>query len=220
MPSLLPGESDANPASTLIAQTAITAFLLAPLHSGTLGDLVMWTECELIQWIDAAVKKLARTAGIFAGRSLDTVTAQGTATYALPAQHISTLHASYDARPLRPASTGELAARDSKWQTRQDSPQRWYQDAIGLGLIGLAPVPDDAQPLWIIYHGWPQTVDCAGANTTVPLLACLEPYIELEVIAAAYTKEGDGYAPDIAQAARSLAGIYEGAARAYWGPVG
>jgi hypothetical protein len=217
MPSLLPGESDANPTTTTVDVNAIVASLLAPLHASVLADLGMWTECELIQWIDAAVKRLARMAGLFAGRSIDTMTVAGTPTYALPSQSINTVHASYDRKPLRPASTGELAARDAQWQTRQAPPQRWYQDSLGLGAIGLCPVPTRAKALWTIYYGWPQTVDCAKSHTTIPLPRSLEPFLELYTLGEAYSKEGDGFAPDIAQAARAMAGLYSQVAVEYWG---
>lgn len=218
MPSLLPGESDANPASTTRDVNAIVAALLAPLHAATLADLVMWSECELIQWIDAGVKKLARLAALFIGRSIDTVTVAGTAIYALPAQHLATIHASYDSKPVRPATTGELAARDAQWQTRQDPTQRWYQDTL-VQQIGLAPVPDHPRALWLIYNGWPQTVDCAKTHTTIPLPLSLAPYLELYTLGEAYSKEGDGFAPDIAAAARAIAGLYERVAVEYWGPA-
>jgi hypothetical protein len=216
MPSLLPGESDTNPATTTRDVNAIVAALLAPLHAAVIADLVMWSECELIQWIDAGVKRLARTAALFAGRSIDTVTVAGTATYALPSQHLSTVHASYDSKPLRPSSTGELAARDAQWQTRRAPAQRWYQDTL-VAQIGLAPVPDHARALWLIYHGWPQTADCAKTHTTIPLPASLQAYLELYTLGEAYSKEGDGFAPDIASAARAIAGLYERVAVEYWG---
>lgn len=218
MPSLLPGESDANPTTTTVDVNDLVAKLLAPLHSGSIADLVMWTECELIQWIDAGVKKLARMAGLFVGRSIDTVTAAGTQTYALPSQHVSTVHASYDSRPLRASSTGELAARDSKWQTRRAAPARWYEDTL-VAAIGLQPIPDAARPLWLIYHGWPTTVDCAKTHTTIPLPLSLAPYLELYTIGEAHSKEGDPFAPDIAAAARAIAGVYERVAIEYWGPA-
>ncbi len=218
MASLLPGESDT--AAALIDEATIVTDLLPALHSGSIADLVFWSECELIQWIDAALKKLARTAGIFVGRSIDTNTAIGSATYALPAQHLSTIHASYNGSPLRPATTGELAARDASYASRTGTPSRWYQDTIGLARIGLALVPDAIAALWVIYHGWPREIDCAKTNTTMPLPGVLEPYVELYVLAEAYSKEGDAHAPDIASAARSLMHLYEKAALDYWGPVG
>ena len=217
MASLLPGESDT--AAALIDEATIVADLLAPLHSGSVADLVFWTECELIQWIDAALKKLARTAGIFVGRSIDVATTIGDSTYSLPAQHLSTIHASYNGKPLRPTSSGELAARDASYASRAGTPARWFQDTLGLAEIGVAPVPNAIAALWVIYHGWPRTIDCAKTQTTIPLPGVLEPYVELSVIAEAYSKEGDAHAPDIASAARSIMSLYEKAALDYWGPV-
>lgn len=220
MASLLPGESDTNASNSLIAQLTITDFLLPVLHSDSYVNLVFWTECELIQWVDAAVKRLARMIGLFVGRSIDTNTANGTATYSLPSQHISTLHVSYNATPLRAANTAELEARDPSYATTVAQPERWYQDTLGAATIGLAPVANAVAALWIIYHGWPQTVDCGLSHTTIPLPWCLEGAIELYVIAQAYSKEGDAYAPDIAKQAANLADLYEQTALAYWGAAG
>jgi hypothetical protein len=222
MPSLLPGESDSNPADSLIQRSAIVGYLLPALHAASTSaeDLAPWTECELIQWLDEAIKKLARTAAVFAGRDIDGATVAEQQVYSLPTRHVSTLHVSYDQRPLRPANTAEIAARDSRWQTRIEAPARWFADSLGMGQYGLAPIPEIAKALWVIYHGWPRTIDCAGAHATVPLPWALEPYLELEVIAQAYGREGDGHAPDIAQAARQMAGLYEALAVEYWGAAG
>lgn len=219
MPSLLPGESDSNPGSTLVDISEIITFLLPPLHANAIADLTFWSECELIQWIDAGVKRLARAAGLFIGRSVDVTTTIGQGTYALPSQHVSTIHASYDGAPLRPSSTGELEARNPDYQTAQAPPERWYQDTLGLARIGLAPVPDQQLVLDVLYHGFPQAVDCAKTHTTIPLPDALEPAIELYVIREAYSKEGDAHAPDIAAAAGDLAGLYERVAAEYWGGV-
>ena len=218
--SLLPGESETNPATTLIEQSAIVDALLAPLHAAERADLVMWSECELVQWIDAAVKKLARKAALFIGRSLDTETAECVRVYGVPPGFVSMLHVSYDKLPLRPTSTGELVARDTKWMTRTATrPKSWYVDTVGLDQVGIYPLVTEAKELWMIYHGWPQTVDCEEAHTTIPIPRALEPFIELDVIAEAYSKEGDGYAPDIAAAARGLADIFTRVAVEYWGPA-
>jgi hypothetical protein len=220
MPSLLPGEADTNVAGSLIDQTVITAFLLPVLHSDTTANLVFWSTAELIQWIDAGVKRLARLAGLFIGRSVDGATAIGTATYPLPSQFLSTRHVSYNGAPLRPANTAELEARDPSFSTTPGTPARWYQDTLGEATVGLAPVPIAVAPLWLIYHGWPQTVDIGLVHTTIPLPWCLEGAIELYVIAQAYSKEGDAYAPDIAKHATDIAALYEAAAAGYWGNVG
>lgn len=219
MPSLLPGESDSNPGSTLIDESVIVAFLLGALHSDTIGNLVYWTEGELIQWIDAAVKRLARQCGIFAGRDITNSTANGQATYALPGQHLATLHISNGTAPLRPTSVAELSARDASFATTPGTPARWYQDLLGMATYGLAPVPTAIAVLAVIYQGWPQTVDAAKVHTTIPLPWLLEGFIELYVISQAYSKEGDAHAPDIAADAVQMMAVYEAAARQYWGPA-
>lgn len=217
MASLLPGESDTNPGGSLIDESVIVAAMLPALHADTIAHLIFWLESELIEWIDAAVKKLARTAGVFIGRSIGTNTVIGTGTYAVPSDHLSTIHASFNTSPLREASAGDLDAQNPAYLTAQGTPKRWFQDKLGLSTIGYAPVPDSVHATWLIYHGLPQTVDAAKVHTTIPLPWVLEDYVELSVLAEAYSKEGDGYAPDIAATARQIAGIYEAAAVGYWG---
>ena len=91
--------SDTNSSPTLIDQSVILG-LLALLHSDTLANLVWWSRCELIQWLDASVKKLARSCGLFVGRSVsDIATVNGTQTYTLPRfQFVSMLHVATTAR--------------------------------------------------------------------------------------------------------------------------
>ena len=80
-------------------------------------------------------------AGVFVGRIASTLTVAGQATYALPANHISTLHLSYNTTPLRPANVNELAALDDQFRTAQGTPNAWYQDLLGGNVVGVVKVP-------------------------------------------------------------------------------
>ncbi len=71
--------------------------LLPDLHSDTRAHLNFWAEADLIQWIDEAVKRLARKSMMFVQRDATITTVPGTATYTIPAWHLATVHASYGA---------------------------------------------------------------------------------------------------------------------------
>jgi hypothetical protein len=191
--------------------------ILPTLHAASRADLSSWSEADLIQWADEAVKRLARTACVFVGRSTAITTVPGQATYTLPADHISTLHVAYSTQALRGANAIELEGRDEGWKTTQGTPASWYEDLLGMATIGLAPVPDAAQPLPVVYEGFPEALDAGKQQTMVPAPAPLKAYIGMSVIAAAYEREGEMEMPDVAAHARGRLQLYEQMLTTYYG---
>ncbi len=214
--SFLPGDtdpnSDTNAGGIDIAQVIDEA--LWSLHAASRADLVFWTETGLIQWLDEAVKRLASIAGVFIGRSV-TLTAPGSATSALPLQHIATLHVTVDGVSIRPANTMELEARDTAYQTTQGTPDAWYEDLLGAGVLGLAPVPDSELPLAEIYEGWPTALDAGQTMVAAP--APFKGYLAMCLLAEAYGTEGELEAPDIAAHCRGRVAMYHELMQSYYG---
>lgn len=215
---ILPGGPLGESSSGSIDSTQVIDELLPSLHAGSRADLTFWSESDLIQWMDEALKRLARVACVFVGRSAATLSIAGQATYALPVRHISTLHVSYLVTPLRPAGTMELEALDTTYQTTQDTPERWYQDQLGDGTIGLAPVPDTSdEAIPIIYEGWPAELDGAGQNTLVSAPGPVKGYLAFAVLAQAYGREGECETPDIAAHCRGRIAMYDAIFTSYYG---
>ena len=197
---------------------AVISDLLPSLHSDSRAHLNFWTESDLIRWIDETVKRLARKAMIFVERDTSTTTAAGTATYPLPTRHLATLHASYGTTPLRPAAMVELEARDDAFQTTTRTPDHWYEDKLGPGTIGLAPVPPDIVNLPIVMSCVPPDVDVAKSNTLLQAPAPLKGYLAFSVLAAAYGEEGESEQPDLAQHCRARIQMYDQILQQYYGP--
>lgn len=205
-------------AGEIDTQAVITS-LLPALHSDTRAHLNFWSEADLIQWIDEGLKKLARTAGIFAERDVSTTTAAGTATYPLPSRHLSTLHISYGSTSLRPAAMVELEARDEGFQSTPGQPTHWYEDKLGLGTVGLSPVPSDAGiTVPVVMNCAPLDIDAAKMNTLVQAPAPLKGYLSFAVLAEAYGREGESEQPDLAAHCRSRVQLYDQLLQHYYGP--
>jgi hypothetical protein len=189
---------------------------LPSLHAATRAELGPWTAGNLLEWLDEGLKRLSVIAGVFITRAT-TLTVPAQPSYASPPRHISTLHVSLDAVPLRPAGTLELEARDAGYLTTAGTPDHWYQDLLGMNMIGLAPVPDAEQTMASIYESWPETVDAGGQNTLVPAPGPLKGYLAMYLLAEAYGREGEMEMPDVAQHCRARLELYHQIFQSYYG---
>lgn len=220
--SLVPGGVAGETSDGGLDSTQVIDQLLWTLHAGSRADLVFWTEGDLIQFMDEALKRLARIACVFVGRDASIVTVTSRATYTLPDRHISTLHVSHTSHdaslPLRPSGTLEMEALDTAYQTTEGTPERWYEDLQGATTIGLAPVPDtDDEPIPIIYEGWPAELDAGRQNTLVSAPPPIKGYLAMCVLASCYGRESEIESPDIAAHCRGRMQLYEEALRGYYG---
>lgn len=216
--SILPGGVAGELPDGGIDTTQVIDDLLPSLHAATRADLTFWTEGQLIQWMDEALKRLARVACVFVGRAANTLTVAAQATYTLPPRHVATLHASYLAAQLRPSGTRELEARDPAYQTTAGTPAYWYQDLQGNTAIGLAPVPDTSdQAIPMIYEGWPPELDAGRQNTLVAAPPPLKGYLAFSILAQVYGTEGEMEMPDLAAHCRARRDLYDQLFVSYYG---
>lgn len=211
---ILPGGPLSDSAAGNLDTSQVIDEALYPLHAGSRADLTFWTEADLLEWLDEALKRLSRVACVFVGTTTSTLTVQGQASYALPPRHVATLHISYQTTALRPAATLDLEMRNPDYQTTQGTPDHWYQDLQGGSSFGLAPVPDtNDQPLPIVYEGWP--------DPDQPLIGAPSPlkgYLAMKVLEGAYGREGEAESPEIAAHCKSRAEMYEQLLVSYYGP--
>ena len=189
--------------------TAVIDNLLPSLHAAVRADLSPWSEGDLVQWMDEGLKRLARLVALFVVRDTGTSTAAGVATYALPANHVATLHVSVNGVTLRSGNMAELEARDPAFRTMAGIPDHWYEDLIGLATLGLTPVPNTAQTIGTVYASWPDALDVAKTQTMVSAPSPLKGYLAMQVLAEAYGREGDMEMPDVAQHCKARMRMYE-----------
>ena len=205
--------------------TQIVTNLLPSLHAATRADLgpwadseLPWTEADLIQWMDEALKRLAGLVALFVSRDACARTAAGLSTYALPANHIATLHVSVDGVPLRPGNMAELEARGPTFRTISGTPDHWYEDLIGTATMDLTPVPTVAgKTVAIVYAGWPDALDVTKTQTMVAAPAPVKGYLALAVLKEAYGKESDMEMPDVSAHAKSQMDLFEALWLSYYG---
>lgn len=194
--------------------TAAVDAVMPALNAASPEELVYWTEDELYEWADEAAKRLARFAGGFVERDTATAVVGGTAVYAVPARHVSTIHAGIDGRALRAASVQEIEAGDTTWPETAGSPVRWIADGEGTEKLRLYPKPTAGGALELVFHRY-ANVQKGAAIVLAP--GCLREYFTFAVLAEARGKESKMAMPDIAQWARGMAGLYEEVCRQYWG---
>jgi len=197
-----------------IDTTQVIAQLLPALHADSVADLTFWSQADLVNWMDEACKSLAHRTTMLVERDTSTSTAAGTATYALPARNVTTLHVSLGTASLRPASQLELEARDSSYQSTAGTPDHWYEDRIGAETIGLCPVPTGEAPLAIVGSEYPPDLE---QNTLVQAPAAVAGYLSFSVLARAYGREGESEMPDVAQHCAARAEFYTQIFQSYFG---
>jgi hypothetical protein len=201
-----------------IDTTGIITGLLPSLHSDSIADLYWWSLGDLILYMDEALKRLARKAGVFVKRSTSSVSAVGIPTYSLPADEVAILHVSYLTTPLRAAGMIELESRDPNYRTAPGTPDHWYADQLGDYTIGFSPVPahaGDAMPL--IYTALAPDLDVAQLNTLVTAPVPLAGYLAMSVLAEAYGREGEMECSDIAAHCKERVSTYESMMAQYYG---
>ena len=205
--------------------TTVITNLLPSLHAATRADLgpwadseLPWTEADLIQWMDEALKRLAGLAAVFVIRAATTRTVAGFATYLLPTNHVATLHVSVDGVPLRPGNMAELEAREPTFRTISGTPDHWYQDLIGTATMDLTPVPTVAgKTLAIVYAAWPDALDVTKTQTMVAAPAPMKGYLALAVLKEAYGRESDMEMPDVSTHCKAQMDLFEQLWLSYYG---
>ncbi len=191
--------------------------LLPDLHSDSRAHLNFWTESDIINFIDESVKRLARKAMMFVERDLSLTTGIGTATYALPARHLATIHASYGTTPLRPASQIELEAGNPLYATVAGTPAYWYEDKIGSATVGLSPVPTAAAALPLIVSVVPVDIDVGKVVTTLEAPQAVAAYLTFSVLAQCYGRESEAEMPDVSSHCAARVEFYESIFQKYYG---
>lgn len=197
-------------------QAMLTA-LLPTLHSDSFADLTYWSQSDLVNHTDEAVKKLSRSAMVWINRDTSITTVAGTGTYTLPADAENTIHASLATTPLRAAAVMDLEAGDENFQSTLGTPDHWYEDDLTLGTIGLCPVPTAAAPVNTINTVYPPDLDTGLVNTLVQAPAPLAIYLSFAVLAAVYGVEGESEQPDLAKHCQGRADMLTQVFQSYYG---
>jgi len=188
--------------------------LLPSLNVYRIADLTHWTEEELYEYADEAVKQLARTLGLFVERSPVTVSG-GTALYSAPSRHLDTIHASLGGANLRPAKVRELEALDATWQGSSGTVDRYVPDFQGTEKIRLYKTPAAGGTLAVIYHQYPAEVSQASPTLTAP--SVFEDYLHWAILAQARAKEGDAAMPEVAKHAAERQSQFKELIADMWG---
>ncbi len=203
-----------------IALATILSALYPPLHAASASDLVFTSDSELTGTIEDALKDLGQDYGVFVTRDITTITlVSGTPTYALPENHLATLHVSMANRPLVASSRHELERLDSGYLTTPGTAakpvKRWYQDKGAANVIGFHPVPSvgsgNGLAVEVIYFAYPCS---AASGLEVPKV--LADMIEFQTEQEMYGKESDFQMVEVAQSCKALADLYSAQVKNLW----
>lgn len=194
------------------------------LHATSASDAVFFTDGELTRSFAEHLKRLAQNFGVFVIRDVvSVILVQGTPTYNAPPRHLSTLHVAVDDLPLVASSTAELELLSETYRVTEvavdKSIRRFYEDKIGVNKIGFQPVPNAAlagEMAEVIFHQFPCSIDEAHTDVVIDAPAVFGDYLEARVIGDAYARESDLQLPEVAQACKQLAALYEAAFSQYW----
>jgi len=191
--------------------------MLGRLGAQAWDDLEWLTESELYTYFDEAAKQLARS-GVFVDEDSTVTLSAGESQYTTPAGWISSVRVSGAQGVLRPASTFELEALDSAWETAQGPPYRYSMDAGPLGTVTLYPQPTANQQhetLTHVYHRFPP--DVSTAQTAVPVPEPVADYFAYFALQRARGKESEGAMPEMAAHFAERVQMYEQILASYWG---
>ena len=202
---------------------SLTTNLLPLLHSDSVANLVWWTQNQLTRWTSDALKRLAQNFGLFVIRDTTSILLiQSEPLYDAPPRHLSTLHVAVNNRPLKASSTHELEMRDVNYRTTEAAVdqhvRRWYSDKVGANTIGFQPVPgieDDGENAEVIFHQYP-CFEENDVNVAIEAPAFVGDYLEAVVLGEARACESDAQMVETAQAAKSIASLYESIFTQYW----
>lgn len=192
--------------------------LLPLLQADDFSNLVFWSEAELYQLTDEAAKRLARSVGGFVERDASTALVVGTAAYAMPARHLSTLHLSLGSTALRARTSAELEALDQAWvDTAATTIQAWIQDQVGTETFRVYPTPASGASgnLALIFHRYPAEVTVSTSVIQAP--ACLREYFTFAVLREVRGMEGKAAMPEVAEWCGQMTALLEQVFHGYWG---
>lgn len=192
--------------------------LWAPLNARSQADAVYWTEAELYEWIDEAVKKFARRHGAFVVYDTTLTTAAAVQNYDLPATHLNTIQADLNGKVLRARNVQELEALDSGWPTATPAePKAFVQDTQGVTRLTVYPapsVPFQSLPIGLAMAQLPATITAATAILAAP--PALREYFTFSALAEARAKESQASMDEVADWLRSITGLIEQVAEGLW----
>ncbi len=217
---IVPQPAPAQPGFVNAAQ--VVGDLWAPLNARGPADAVFWTEAELYEWIDEAVKRFARKHAAFVVYDQTVIAATNTADYNLPAAHVLTFQADLNGRYLRSRNVQEMDALDSTWPTAAaDTPRAFLEDTKGLTRISLYPPPAIAyngQAVGLVMAELPAAITAAAAILAAPPV--LREYFTFYALAEARAKESNASMDEIAAWYRGLVDMIDGVAEHLWSSHG
>lgn len=211
------------PASPGFINTALlVGDLWAPLNARGPADAIFWTEDQLYEWIDEAIKRFARKHAAFVVYDTSLTSASGVADYTLPADHLCTFQADLAGRYLRARNVQEIEQLDAQWTTAAAGvPKAFLEDTKGLVQITLYPKPNVAsssKAIGLTMAKVPATISKTAAILAAPPI--IRDYFSFYALAEARAAETNASMDEIAVWYRQLVDQLDQVAEHLWSTNG
>jgi len=208
-------------AEPTIAWSEIVNQIYPRLHAADEASLKWWTEAQLRDLANEAIQTMARGALLFVRRDTSISTTHDVRSYSLPARHLATLHAAYSSKPLNPTDRALIDSLDYGADAAVcgtgEVPKRWYEDTLSThAAIALYPSPSATATVSLIISQQPDLF--TSTSSTLPIPACMKPFIADYVVAGAWVMDSDFSMPEVASHLAEKQAFYLDLFRAYWGP--
>jgi len=189
--------------------------LLPALWAYSAAQLVYWSEDELYEYANDALKSLAVTSGMFAERDDSISVLILTGQYDLPKRNLFTVHVAFDSIPLRRTGIQSLEALHDDWPLTLGTPEKYMLNYSGVNTIRIYPIPTEAGSLHIVQRVYPPEVSPASSTVSAPRV--VEDYLWWQMLRRAHIKESDGAMPEVAAFALEPIQWMEAMFSHYWG---
>ncbi len=208
-------------APTLVDVSQLIQGLVPVFNSDSLENLSIISEAELYEFANEAADRLARRVGLFVKRDATLTITGGVATLSVPSDHLSSIHASYDADgegawvPLRVSAVNELEALDEQWEAAEGTPTRWTSDQQSHDTLRVYEVPASNTGFALIYHHLHAALSSGSPTFNVP--TPVGDYLKYSMIGEVRGQENDEAMPEVSEYARGRAEAYLELFEQYWG---
>ena len=198
-------------------RTIISTDVFPALNAADAAGLDFWTEAQLYEFLDAAVKRLTRLRCLVLHDGTTVTVSAGTTEGNYPSLHIATMYVAAGDLWLEPTNQQEMDAYDNDWRTTKGNALSHWLSYPGLEKLTTYPdLYSGTAVLRLIYQSYFADVS-KTANYTVSIPTVIRDWLFLQVIADARDAETEGKAREIASTVRGVADQIGSIIRGYWG---
>lgn len=153
----------------------------------------LWTQTEMIQYINYAERDFLRRTGILKVDTTVPVAPGNAIIFSKPTGVMDIERISFNGKRLRRVTTWDLEREDPAWRSHPNgSPGQYHEDHLPVNQFELDNVPAAGGSYRLFCDLLPTEHTGVNLLENIAVNDCWEPYIRWEVISLALIKDGDG----------------------------